>query len=277
MTFKPAERQVVADRGSPRFAGKVVLAGDQVSLVRWLDPRPRGPEQYVSNEMLIPILGGEGKMNHKDGEKSDTEAVGDDLNQQTAGEVETGDTEDVTRPDPDFQSLTTVEELIECHNDMVGVAVGVGMKAVTVESFESVEEGQLACERLHQSIKRAQSPEEEKRVKKAKAKKVRKSVKKPTAMAAAPKAAKPAKAAKPKITAKGNGHAKGERVSGELRKGSKTEIIAHLLQRKNGTTTAEILEATGWPAVSVPAMAKAAGLKLQKEKEQGKPTRYYGS
>ena len=264
--FKPAERQVVADRGSPRFAGKVLVAGDEVSLVKWLDPKPRGPEQYVSNEMLVPFLGGEGKMKHGVGEKSDismAEMIGDDMQ-----EAETGGS--TPRPDPDFQSLGTIEELVECHNDMVTVATNNGLKAATVESFESVEEGQLACERLHQSIKRAQEPQKEKTVKKSKAKaakpaaKVLKSVKKP----AVKTAAKPAKAAKPK----GNGH-----VKGEPRKGSKTEMVAKLLLRKSGTTTAEILEATGWPAVSVPALAKAAALKLRKEKEQGKPTRYYGS
>lgn len=178
----------------------------------------------------------------------------------------TGGSDEVVRPDPDFESLTTIEELVECHNDMVGVAHNNGLKAVTVEGFESVEEGRLACERLHQSIKRAQSPEKEKQVKKGKAKKALKSVKKPAVKAAAPKKA-----------AKGNGHAPAKRASGEPRKGSKTEMVAKLLLRKSGTTTAEILEATGWPAVSVPALAKAAALKLRKEKEQGKPTRYYGS
>lgn len=58
---------------------------------------------------------------------------------------------------------------------------------------------------------------------------------------------------------------------------SKTAIVARLLQRQNGCTSAEVLEATNWPAVSMPAIAKAAKLKLRKEKEPGKPTRYYGS
>ena len=73
------------------------------------------------------------------------------------------------------------------------------------------------------------------------------------------------KAAKAKTT---NGHA-GTR-------GEKTLKIARLLQRKNGVTRAEILEYTGWPSVSVQAMAKAAGLKLSKSKEKGSPTSYFG-
>lgn len=55
---------------------------------------------------------------------------------------------------------------------------------------------------------------------------------------------------------------------------SKKEHVAHLLTE--GTTTAQILEATGWPSVSVPAMAKAAGMKLEKYKEDG-VTKYKGT
>lgn len=65
---------------------------------------------------------------------------------------------------------------------------------------------------------------------------------------------------------------------GKMRAGkTKNAIIAALLLRKGGTTNAEILAVTFWPSVSVPQQAKAAGLKLRKEKVQGKPTRYYGS
>jgi hypothetical protein len=48
---------------------------------------------------------------------------------------------------------------------------------------------------------------------------------------------------------------------------SKTEIVGDLLLK--GTTTAEVLKATGWPSVSMPAMAKAAGLELIKYDENG--------
>lgn len=59
------------------------------------------------------------------------------------------------------------------------------------------------------------------------------------------------------------------------KRGAKMEIIGRLLARKSGCTSKEILEATGWPSVSVPAMSKNLGRKLRKEREQGKPTRYY--
>lgn len=60
------------------------------------------------------------------------------------------------------------------------------------------------------------------------------------------------------------------------RKGSKMEGIAKLLKRAKGCTAKEVLEATGWAAVSMPAMAKHVGLQLRKEKEKGSLTRYYG-
>ena len=85
---------------------------------------------------------------------------------------------------------------------------------------------------------------------------------------------------KVKAKSKGNGAAKTPRAKknpGEVRKGSKTEIVANLLKRKNGCTAAEVLAATEWPAVSMPAIAKAAGLKLRKDKVKGEVTRYFGS
>ena len=83
--------------------------------------------------------------------------------------------------------------------------------------------------------------------------------------------AKQKKTSKAKKTSKkvANGHGP--------RAGTKTEVVAALLRRKSGCTAAEVLEATGWPAVSMPAMAKACGLALRKEKEKGSPTQYYGS
>ena len=55
---------------------------------------------------------------------------------------------------------------------------------------------------------------------------------------------------------------------------TKTELAADLIRRKNGCTSADILAATGWPAVSVPAIAKATGIKLLKDKQPGEATRY---
>lgn len=56
---------------------------------------------------------------------------------------------------------------------------------------------------------------------------------------------------------------------------SKLGVISELLQRPEGATSKELLDATNWPSISVPASAKAAGLELRKEKVDGK-TRYYG-
>lgn len=57
---------------------------------------------------------------------------------------------------------------------------------------------------------------------------------------------------------------------------NKREIAAALLTRPEGTTAKEILDATGWPAVSVPAIAKASKLALRQTKD-GKATRYFGT
>jgi hypothetical protein len=59
-----------------------------------------------------------------------------------------------------------------------------------------------------------------------------------------------------------------------VRPGSKAAAIVDLLRRPEGCTTADVLKATGWPAVSMPQQAKAAGLKLRSEKE-GRVTRYW--
>ena len=82
--------------------------------------------------------------------------------------------------------------------------------------------------------------------------------------AAAPKKSKAAKAPKAEKSAK---------TDGTIRPGSKLEIVATLLRQPGGTTTKEILAKTGWPTVSVPQQAKAAGITLHKEKVDG-VTRY---
>lgn len=85
---------------------------------------------------------------------------------------------------------------------------------------------------------------------------------------------KPTTARRKPATAKGKPARSAARAEGGIRPGSKLEIVAGLLTRSGGCTTADILAATNWPAVSVPQMAKAAGLTLKKEKEKGQPTRY---
>ncbi len=62
---------------------------------------------------------------------------------------------------------------------------------------------------------------------------------------------------------------------------SKVETIGQLLRRKEGCTTAEVLKATGWPAVSMPQQARALGVKLKTEKVDGpngrRVTRYHAA
>lgn len=57
---------------------------------------------------------------------------------------------------------------------------------------------------------------------------------------------------------------------------TKRDIAADLLKRKQGATAKDILEATGWPTVSVPAIARAANLTLTQTKE-GRTTTYFGT
>jgi hypothetical protein len=61
-----------------------------------------------------------------------------------------------------------------------------------------------------------------------------------------------------------------------VRPGSKAEIIAGLLTRKQGCTAADIREACEWTAVNVPRQAAQAGLTLRQEKIDG-VTNYFGS
>lgn len=81
-----------------------------------------------------------------------------------------------------------------------------------------------------------------------------------------PKKASAAKGAKPKKPAKAK----------SIGDGSKVAAIGKLLLRPGGCTTADVLAATGWPSVSMPQQAKAAGLRLRKEKD-GKVSRYFGT
>lgn len=85
------------------------------------------------------------------------------------------------------------------------------------------------------------------------------------------KASTKSTASKPKATSHTNGAS-----NGGIRPGSKIEIVANLLKRPEGCTTAEVLAATNWLAVSMPAMAKSAGLTLKKEKD-GKISRYHAA
>ena len=81
---------------------------------------------------------------------------------------------------------------------------------------------------------------------------------------------KPAAKAKAKTPAKRKNEAV---IAGTVRAGSKLEAIVGLLKRPEGCTTKDVLDVTGWPSVSMPQQAKAAGLALQKAKD-GNVTRY---
>jgi hypothetical protein len=57
---------------------------------------------------------------------------------------------------------------------------------------------------------------------------------------------------------------------------TKRDLAAALLRRPEGATTRDILDVTQWPAVSVPAIARASGLSLRMEKT-GRVTTYFGT
>jgi hypothetical protein len=56
---------------------------------------------------------------------------------------------------------------------------------------------------------------------------------------------------------------------------TKSEQIAALLLRPEGTTYCEVMAVTGWAAVSLPWHARNNGLKLRIEKINGHPQRYF--
>lgn len=86
--------------------------------------------------------------------------------------------------------------------------------------------------------------------------------------------------AKKKVAAKAK--SKGKKVAAKAKsdapkgpRGEKVLAIGKMLARKTGVTRAEVLEKTGWKAVSMQQQAEALGVKLRMEKEQGSPTRYF--
>jgi len=55
---------------------------------------------------------------------------------------------------------------------------------------------------------------------------------------------------------------------------TKRSLCLALLRRPSGATAKDLLAATDWPAISVPATTKGQG-KLRKEKKKGEPTVYF--
>lgn len=78
---------------------------------------------------------------------------------------------------------------------------------------------------------------------------------------------KKAKAAKAKARTKVSGKTSG------VKPGTKLAKVAEMLTRPGGCTAEQVKKACEWPSVSMPQQAKAAGLKLKKEKVDG-VTRY---
>ena len=91
------------------------------------------------------------------------------------------------------------------------------------------------------------------------------------------KAAPAAKKTPAKSTARGGAKSAARSAARAVRPGSKLETVVGLLTRKGGCTAKDVLAATGWPTVSLPQQAKAAGLTLRKEKPEDGPTRYFAS
>lgn len=73
------------------------------------------------------------------------------------------------------------------------------------------------------------------------------------------------------------GHTAAKAPEGGIRPGSKLETIVGLLKRPEGCTAKECMDQVGWPAISMPQQARAAGIKLRKEKAKGEVTRYYAA
>ena len=84
---------------------------------------------------------------------------------------------------------------------------------------------------------------------------------------------KNAKTTKAKKPAKAKKAAFSPKAKTAKKVASKTATVGILLRRAGGCTGKDVLKATGWPTVSMPAMAKALGVKLKKEKVDG-VTRY---
>lgn len=104
------------------------------------------------------------------------------------------------------------------------------------------------------------------------------------AKAKPPRAAAPAKAKPAPKPAKADAAAKADAPVARKPRDTKADgaqtkraVASALLTREGGTTLKEILEATGWPSISIPQLAAASNLVLRKEKVKGSPTRYFGT
>lgn len=185
----------------------------------------------------------------------------------------------------------TLEELQVAHSEMCARAADGGVKVpeeLTVD-FDTAEAGAGICEQLEklladagvaedpEVVQDATSESKPKKTKKAKTKlatqerdttqqesdTMAKSAKKSVSKKTAKKSVAKKKVAK-KSAAKKGAKVKKAKVA---RTDSKTAWVIGKL-KNGGVTRAQILEKTGWKAVSVQALAKAAGLKLKVSEER---------
>lgn len=145
-----------------------------------------------------------------------------------------------------------------------------GSKKAAAEEEETEAEAEEAEESA--PAEEAKEAEAETEVKVSKTKKASKA--KSAKKAAAAKPAKPAKAAKAAKPAKATAKKASKANGAGPRHGTKTATVAAMLQSKKGCTRAEILDATGWPSVSVQQLAKLAGLDLARPEKEGRVFRY---
>lgn len=215
----------------------------------------------------------------------------------------TGAKPEPTGPGINFRAMTTTDGLLAAHAKLAEEARALGLSVDNETNFIAVETGQLQCEKLLARIeaKRAGNAKVMGQPEPGIVPSIRAKARKPRApkTKAAVAAQQPATAAtqedevtsktKKAKSSKGKGakkpakaktaksvKAKTKRASNGAAHGSKTAEVARLLARAGGCTAAEVLKATGWPSVSMPALAKNIGVKLTKKKEKGSVTQYFG-
>lgn len=158
-------------------------------------------------------------------------------------------------------SEKTIPEMLREYNALAAQAIGLGLAYRERKCFKDRSDAVRSMEAIGSSLRAAKGSE----------------MAAPPAADAAPAASEEeapvAKKEKTKSVPKAKA-ANGK--NGGPRKGSKTEGIHKLLTRAKGCTAAEVRELTGWPSVSMPAMAKACGLKLRRDKVKGASTQYFG-
>lgn len=168
----------------------------------------------------------------------------------------------------------TNHELVKSYNDMVEEAESIGLTGYRpTQRFKDCEAGVKRCEMLASSLRarrqgdaEAIATHEERGAERARAEgRSRTGKNPPRPKTAKPKTVKKAKKPMPEPAAEPT-----------RRTGTKTDMVRQMLLHPDGCTADEVKRACGWPSVSMPAMAAAAGLVLRKEEDEG-GMRYYGT